>query len=452
MTYDPPAGINDYARSQSKEAELREAWHQFISRRIRRRAQNARGFYSEETNPTPTPLPPPKRIPWNGFPLSIWEWFGAETNDAMKPRAYAAADTLVTFDTIFDPAGRPVELRMRQQDEYCEWHADTDGNGGITRISFSCEGPEYWEIMWDIDPDLVLRLYREHVSPDVQPEDLSWPADMRDQAGNVITFQSNGQTFAAYPNGGYNRWNKWNTTHGIMHLTHTANTLGAEINLAADAAVIRSLVADAPATTHAARLICCAGYGGVNRSSDPLIGKGVNDVVKAGLCVTLENPVGLYIEEVAVGALRSPTNQPIGPSCLSKPRASADGTKILRAEIKPPAGAAYTLDQCKFEGKELLFGGQLARRITMVLFGRGQSIAGRTAETSNSCHAKCCTKSQSNFKAGVLPNDDCAEVVWDDHAPLEPRTGPASAGDKGALTILTTEQRLAIQEGQRSSL
>ena len=33
--------------------------------------------------------------------------------------------------------------------------------------------------------------------------------------------------------GTYNPYNRWNTTDGIMHLTHPANTLSAEIKLGA---------------------------------------------------------------------------------------------------------------------------------------------------------------------------------------------------------------------------
>jgi hypothetical protein len=40
-------------------------------------------------------------------------------------------------------------------------------------------------------------------------------------------------------NGRYFPYNKWNTTHGALHLIHPANTLNAEIFIAADATVLR---------------------------------------------------------------------------------------------------------------------------------------------------------------------------------------------------------------------
>lgn len=430
LTYLPPADIADFARSTAKEAELRAAWHRYIGDAINKEAKAGHLFYDAAHDPEPQNAPAVAPIPWNGFPRTIWEWFNAETDDAMRPRALASAETLRPLGFLVRPSnGERIEVSERQQDEYCEWHVDRDQNDRITRICFTSEGPEYWETMWDHDPDLVVKLYREFIHPDVQKEHLCWPEDMGGEDRVVITHEDeNGHTVTSFPGGRYNKWNRWNTTLGVMHLTHSANTLGAEIKLAADATAMQGAVAEQPADTLAARLICCAGYGGVSRSSDPLIGKGVNDEARKGNCVTLQNPVGLYMQDIAIGSLRSATNQPIGPACLSIPRASADGKKILRAEIKPPAGAGYTLDQCKFEGQDLVFGGQIARRITMVLFGLSKKITGRTALAVPSCRKKCCTKPHSDFKTDTPPASACGSVDWNALAPFEPGAAPQAAG------------------------
>ena len=55
--------------------------------------------------------------------------------------------------------------------------------------------------------------------------------------------------------------------------------------------------------------------------------------------------------------------------------------------MRPPAGATFTLDQCTFEGEPLTGGGQIARRITMVLFGLAKAIPGRMAKQA-SCQRK----------------------------------------------------------------
>ena len=62
-----------------------------------------------------------------------------------------------------------------------------------------------------------------------------WPTDVKVRRG--LGWQ------LRHRKGEYNPFNRWNTTHGAMHLTHPANTLAAEIRLAADGTVVRSRAA-----------------------------------------------------------------------------------------------------------------------------------------------------------------------------------------------------------------
>ena len=337
LFYRPPADIDDFGRRPALAATLRQNWHEFIAGAVSGRAASGL-FYDAEFDPTPGQPPARRPIPWNGFPRSIWQWFNADADPTGKARALAAAETLRDLGRVSLPSGASIALFERQQDEYCEWHVDRNSAGGITRIAFTSEGPEYFERMAAVDLSLVGDLYRDHVNPAVQDTDLAWPEDVVD--GGQVVFEK----------GSYNRWNKWNTQLGAMHLTHRANTLGAEINLAADATV-QFPVAQSPAATLPSRLICCARFGGVNRSSDPLIGAGVNGLARSGLAVTLDNPVGLYIQEVGLGGLRDPQGTPIGPAALRIVRASLDASLILRAEVAPPPGATYTLDECTLRGR-----------------------------------------------------------------------------------------------------
>lgn len=57
------------------------------------------------------------------------------------------------------------------------------------------------------------------------------------------------------------------------------------------------------------QLICCAGYGGVNRSSDPTIGGLVNELVQFGLKVTLRDPIGLYIKGIDLSGFGGPNGE-----------------------------------------------------------------------------------------------------------------------------------------------
>ena len=164
----------------------------------------------------------------------------------------------------------------------------------------------------------------------------------------------------------------------------------------------------------------------------------MNGLARSGLAVTLDNPVGLYIQEVGLGGLRDPQGTPIGAAALRIVRASLDASLILRAEVAPPPGATYTLDECTFEGEPLTSGGQIARRITMVLFGLAKSIAGRTAE-QGSCGGKCCRKPDTGgFLKDVGTATNCATLTqadWDDEAPVTP--GPERAGAAGRAPLRT---------------
>src|SRR4029077_14840566 len=122
---------------------------------------------------------------------------------------------------------------------YCEWFTHREA-GRITRIDFTSEGPEYWEHL-GTDQELCVSLYRKYLNPPVSDDelanDLFWQHDVADTDRDTNTGEV--FRFIRWKKNAYNPYNKWNTTHGAMHLTHPANTLRAEVNLASDATVLR---------------------------------------------------------------------------------------------------------------------------------------------------------------------------------------------------------------------
>jgi hypothetical protein len=288
-------------------------------------------------------------------------------------------------------------LYYRPLDEYCEWRVDRDPNTGkILQVTFTSEPPEYWQAMhgdtlqniagtkfkytFPGDPKKVLDLYRKYVSPYVQYEDLICHEDF-------LAPGDDGKPVVVYQKGAYNPYNKWNTTHGIMHLSQPNNTISAEIKLGADATILRRkgnrlvTVADA--------LVCCAGYGGTSRSSDPTIGASVNALARLGAYVTINNPIGLYMNDLNTEGWTKPNGERIDPKEYFKVvRGNEAKGEIERAVLTVPEKEGFTVS---IGGLPIRFGGQVAEHINMKITGLAGSL-GHFKNGALPCATKCCIK------------------------------------------------------------
>lgn len=370
--YAPPANIDDLAGRPTRDAFL-DAWHGSINKsfsdEIANLPSNNKVFFSETASAaTSGDLP----ITWNAFPLSIMR----DNSEDVIAR-WDAADKLGSVDRSTD--GTPAPMACRLQDEYCEWFAYTQTAGGpISRIVFTAEAPEYWIMLAKHDFDLVVMLYRDHVSPSVQPDDLRLQQDI--VFGDLILER-----------GTYNPYNKWNTANGVIHLTHPANTLGAEINLAARATIPRRDI-NGNRVTDVRRFACGSNFGDPNRSSDPNIGHGVNFTVLPGAgggatqSITLANPVALYIDRLATGAITDEDGNPL-PGWFKIVRGVPG--RGLMAVLEPPPGATFGLEGIRIGNRKLTHGGQVAERIQMVLYGKTANL-GQAAPQLQPCIRHCC--------------------------------------------------------------
>lgn len=329
-SFDPPANLSDF------DANLRSLWHQFISNAFDENIQAVTAEIAPDAcpfyNPTKTDTPNAHAeavITWIGFPRLITLQHPGDRLAALK-----SADT-------------PMPSGERKQDEYLEWFV-TKKNGKIVRVDFTCEGPEYWDFLATRAPDKLVSLYQQFISPAVKKADL---------------FQTNGH---------YNRLNKWNTKSGAMHLNQRNNTLGAEINIAAFATILRQK--NGHPVTDADALIRCAQFGAPGRASDPTIGAQVNALARAGHHITLQNPVGLYIDSINLAGFTKPNGSPIDPGFFRVTRGQPG--MAVRAVFEVPESAGFTVGDIRIGGEKIAFGGQLAEHITMkltgVAFGAGQ--------------------------------------------------------------------------------
>jgi len=354
--FDPPANVTDFSPLQ------RQAWHEAISHFFDSNIRGTGGtsganrsqFYNPTKESTDEPSIPEDdgTITWQGFPKRIERALGAGTDLAQQKAEEMQG------------GGQP----FRNQDEYLEWRTERNAAGAVVRVTFTCEPPEYWEAMAEGYPldysgpqthagagdhAKVLALYRQLVGPQVQEADL-------------------------FPGGVYNPNNRWNTTDGIVHLTQPANTLGAEINLAAQATILRKddngnpIVAEAP-------LIRCSGFGAEDRASDPHIGQVVNGLAARGFSLTLLNPPGLYIHKLNTQGWTKPgpgnTRVATGEEFWRIVRGTP--SRVLRAIYEVPAGVMrpdgqqMTVSDIQIGGVAIRFGGHVAKKISMKLVAAG---------------------------------------------------------------------------------
>lgn len=363
---------------------------------------------------------PIEEIFWDGFPRGLRLKFDEE-------QGFQAAEQLQSLSQYYKerglllieyPANTPprlIDFYYRNQDEYLEWFVTRNAQTGtLEKITFSCEAPEYWRFIgngsgdffqpddnlaaWATpDPQKLLQLYQTLVSPQITLDELLFEHPVilfnpkaRSSTEGIIEF---------WPRGAYNPFNKWNTTHGLAHLTHPANTLKAQIQLAAQATVLRHDSNGSLIKNDAIKLLCCSGNGQPNRASDPTIVERINTLVRHGIAITLPDPVGLYMHHLDTNGIEGPNGEDAS-DCWRIVRGQ-DGM-ILRAEFSVPAGRSYGLEDIRVDAEPLRYGSQLAGKIKMFLQGKGFDF-GAPHPSPQSCSYYCRTAPHNFDDKKVVP-------------------------------------------------
>jgi hypothetical protein len=314
----PPGDLQDFDEAG------RDAWSKRISKLI---DDNIRDFDTPQFfNPTrdaPGADAAEKKIDWTAFPKVV-----TNNSGGSDVRRWTTAD----------------RDRFDAQDEYCEWHVERNGAGKVVRVTFTSEGPEYWDFLAANFPDKLVQLYRELVDPAVVLADL------------------------LDGNGDYDPVNKWNDPGRggkIAHLGHGNNTLSAFVNIGARATIIRRRP-DGSIMTGETELIDCGRYGGRDRHSDPHIGGEVNSLARAHARITMANPVGLSMDGLFPVGWETPDG--------SDPKdywTVVRGTAAhqMRTVYEVPAAKGFVVGDIKINGREITFGGQIADFIRVKLVG-----------------------------------------------------------------------------------
>jgi len=271
-----------------------------------------------------------------------------------KKISWIAFPRVVLLDSPTDRARwEKADSTRSVQDEYCEWSVQRNGDGKITSVQFTCEGPEYWSFLGESAPQTVMDLYQKFINPDIKKEDL---------------FDANGKYMPV------NKWNH-NTTDGAMHLVQQNNTLGAEVELAAGSSMVREK--DGQVLEEQQALIQCGKYGNPDRNSDPLIGATVNGLTRAGAMVALRDPVGLYFDEFSPSGWVTPDAS--DPKEYWHIERGALDTPV-RVLYEVPSDKGFTVGDIQINGQSIEYGAQITDFIQIKLVGIAQNIGETVVE------------------------------------------------------------------------
>jgi hypothetical protein len=425
VLFDPPAFLPDFDDVQRTAWDaLMRSFFQASATRLSDEVKAGGGdpdkFVLQFFDPTTDSRAPViQAITWNAFPKELLSRFGRKQALVEADRLWPlAAYGQAFFKRWYEPetpgaygkGGTVAQTTFfRPQVEYCEWRVARDPvTGCITQVTFTSEPPEYWIAMFGgafpgggpVFPDgrkKLLGLYRDLVSPDVVLEDL---IATRDDPNSGTA------------KGGYDPYNKWNTTHGIAHLSAPPNSLGAEVLLGGDATLRRVDGSGKPVTDPSA-LICCSGYGGPGRNSDPTIGAAVNALARLGAMITLPNPVGLYMDHIDTAGWETPDGS--DPSRWIKIIRGSPGM-IERLVVQAP-GSGVDVSGLRIGGEPVFYGGQIAECITVKLVGGAIDIGRVKDNEMPRCTSRCCVASRGGTEIDIYPSSGA----------LPPGTSPACA-------------------------
>jgi hypothetical protein len=353
--FEPPAQLDDLTDSQ------RQAWSDGISALIDNEIQTSETpvsqFFNPLTNP-PSADQQTKTICWTAFPNLVL--VSSPSDKARWKRADSSRDL---------------------QDEYCEWSVTRNPAGKITRVTFTCEGPEYWEFLAANDQKKTLALYQQYVNPAVTLSDL-------------------------YPDGvKYNPRNRWNstTTDGAMHLVQRNNTLSAEIDIVARATVrrLKNPTDDpnnptSPLKTGEQELIACSGYGEAHRNSDPHIGGEVNALSRLLADITVANPVGLYLDGFYPTSVWKTPDNSDPKDFWSIVRGQPD--MAVRAVYEVPASKGFVVGDIKINNIAIDFASQITDYVKIKVTGLACRIGKSSSKPLPNCPAL-----QQSFSPQTVP-------------------------------------------------
>jgi hypothetical protein len=441
--FDPPAYQNDFQSSeQVQEKAFRDRWNDNMNRFTEQTLENDPWSSTNQPrltqyyNPLTTDIPTDAKgaaIQWTAFPNRILITY---PNIGQNTQWKYADEGPPTVDN-YGPGGQ-----RGWQDEYAEWSVTRNAEGKIIKVMFTCENREYWYTLWEADPNVVLRHYQQLVGSQVKLEDLY----LRDNNGNPVIDPATDRP-------AYDDRNQWNstTTQGAVHLISNPNALSAEIFLAGQGTILRKDGSGNPITDKN-QLINCSRYGTPNRNSDPTIGAIVNSLVRGtdglgkGVQISLENPVGLYIQTPSFDTYQLPLSAPADAQPenfwqIVRGRKRQDGEPIdyiLHAVYEVPAELGFTVSDITIDGFNIDYGAQIAQTFQIALAGLPLAAINPPAEFA-------CAGSPLELlpRAYALMDLDTLSVAF--RSNLNMRLEPGTTVENVALYTAASDENVKIE-------
>jgi hypothetical protein len=223
-----------------------------------------------------------------------------------------------------------------------------------------------------------------------------------------------------------------------VHLSHRANSLGAEVRLAVTSALPRCDANNK--LVHGGdpkRLMCCTLAGDPARSSDPNIAAGAYLAVtdpEAPQRFTLTDPIGLYIADFAYASLQHPNGKPASRDYWKVTRGKdadpidkREKSRILRLHLEIPEGDGV-LGEMLIEGSPIEHPAQLADLLKMHLLVDTWNAPEGIVVPRIGCIGGCCRDTQTTLLDSYTAGDgsQCGPGTVDAYPDLLKRTGAAA--------------------------
>jgi hypothetical protein len=364
---------NEPGNLSDLEGPSKTEWDRYVSQSILK-AINDSGTTQLLPEADDSITSPPVAVDWSGFPVRIQTCLDGSLRKTLP---------FLDWQLGSIDSGRPIG-----HEEYLEWRVVRNGAGKITRIEFTTEIREYWEILAKYHPTRCLRLLGRFAGQgtasfaDVygdDPEQMT-PEERETAFRNNMFAIGNTPPKSPYNNG----------RRSIAFMAKNVNTLNAAIKLASFAAfpyqavesngTIRSITgSEAIAYTNQNALDC--------RNSDPTIVASVIDQAVAGKLVVLDSTPGIYILDVQHEKILLPDRSGSIPrDWFEFQRGSRDGVeRSQRLVFEVPPSQGFTISDLIDEeiDEPIAFGGQIARKITVGLYVRVSASGAVSAPPRN---------------------------------------------------------------------